>query len=84
MRMRLANLLIKYTPCSVTIRTLETSLEWTWRGNSLKWGLLAPVGMQIILVDKNMLKTVLLDPRRQTHYTVSKQDRQESLKRKGI
>ena len=37
MRLLLANLLIRYTPCTLTIRTVETSLEWIWRGNSLRW-----------------------------------------------
>ena len=70
MKMLLANLLIKYTPCSVNIESMETSLVWTWQGNSLRWGLLAPDDMQIIMTGENTLKLVKLDLRRQMHYTV--------------
>ena len=70
MRMLLANLLIRFTPCSVNIRSMETSLAWTWQGNSLKWDLLAPEGMQIIMTGGNTLRLVKLDLRRQMHYTV--------------
>jgi len=81
MNLWLANLLIKYTECSVIINPLETSLVWTCHGNFLKWVLHAPAGMQIILMEKSILVMVPLDPSRQSHYIVSKQDRQQSSKK---
>jgi len=66
----LANLLIKSTPCFVTIRSNRTSLEWIWQGSFLKWDLLAPVGMQIILVERSTLAMVPYHRSRQPHYTV--------------
>jgi len=66
---------------SVTIKTNKTSLEWTWHGNFLRWDLLAPVGMQIILMERSTLKMVPLDPNRQMHYTVKKQGLLEFLKK---
>ena len=84
MRMLLANLLIRFTPCTVTIRSMETSLEWTWQGNSLKWDLLAPVDMQIIMTAGNTLKLVKLDHRRQMHYTVKSRPLLKSSRVSGI
>ena len=84
MRMLLANLLIRFTPCTVTIRSLETSLVWTWHENFLKWDLLAPVDMQIIMTAGNTLKLVKLDLRRQMHYSVKSLPLQKSSKVFGI
>ena len=58
MSLLLANLLIRSTPCFVTIRSNGILLEWIWRGSFLRWDLLAPVGMQIILVERNTLEMV--------------------------
>ena len=54
----------------VTIRSNRTSLEWTWLGSFLKWDLLAPAGMQIILVGRSTLEMVPYHRSRQPHYTV--------------
>jgi len=65
MKMLLANLLIKYTPCSVNIKSMETSLVWTWQGNSWKWVLREPVGMLIMPVDGSTMKFLVRpDPKR--------------------
>ena len=45
-------------------------MEWIWRGSFLKWDLLAPAGMQIILVGKSTLEMVPYHHSRQPHYTV--------------
>ena len=81
MSLLLANLLIRFIPCMLTIKTNKTSLEWTWHGNFLRCDLLAPVGMQIILMERSTLKMVPLDPNRQMHYTVKKQGLLEFLKK---
>ena len=60
----------KSTPCFVTIRSNRTSLEWIWQGSFLRWDLLAPVGMQIILVERSTLAMVPYHRSRQPHYTV--------------
>jgi len=60
----------KIYSCFVTIRSNRTSLEWTWLGSFLKWDLLAPVGMQIILVERSTLEMVPYHRSRQPHYTV--------------
>ena len=70
MKMALANLLLRYTPCFVSIRSNGISLEWIWQGSFLRWDLLAPVGMQIILVERNTLEMVPYHRSRQPHYTV--------------
>ena len=59
----------KSTPCFMTIRSNRILLEWIWQGSFLKWDLLAPAGMQIILVGKSTLEMVPY-LRRQPHYTV--------------
>ena len=33
----LATLLLRYTKCSLDLKPKETSLVWTWRGNSWRW-----------------------------------------------
>ena len=45
-------------------------MEWIWQGSFLKWDLLAPVGMQIILVERSTLAMVPYHRSRQPHYTV--------------
>ena len=60
----------KSTPCFVTIRSNGILLEWIWRGSFLRWDLLAPVGMQIILVERSTLEMVPYHRSRQPHYTV--------------
>ena len=47
-------------------------LEWIWRGSFLRWDLLAPVGMQIILVERSTLEMVPYHRSRQPHYTVKR------------
>ena len=41
-----------------------------WQGSFLRWDLLAPVGMQIILVERSTLAMVPYHRSRQPHYTV--------------
>ena len=40
------------TPMRKDYKEQQVLLEWIWRGSFLKWDLLAPAGMQIILVGK--------------------------------
>ena len=61
----LTNLLIKYTRCSVTTSPEKISLGWTWLGSSLRWDLLAPDGMLIILRGKNTTPRVISLPSQQ-------------------
>jgi len=84
MKLWLTNLLLKYTRCSVTTSPGKISLVWTWLGSSLRWDLLAPEDMQIMLrgrsmevAEKSSLKNQMLSP-------TKKQEQLESLRRKEI
>ena len=62
MKILLANLLLKYTQCSLNFEYDRISLVWTWRGNSLKWVLRERDGMLIIQTGVNTIKMVKVRP----------------------
>ena len=78
----LTNLLLQYTKCSVTTSPDRISLVWTWLGSSLRWDLLAPDGMLIILRGKNMTPRVIAHHSQQNGATVKELGPQRSSKKR--
>ena len=74
MNLLLANLLIRYTPCSVSFDGGKTSLVWIWRGNSWRWVLREHVGMLIIPVEGSIIKALVKsDPKTKIGERIQKQ-----------
>ena len=81
MSLLLANLLIRFIPCSIDYKDKQDFIGMDMARKFLEMGFTRSVGMQIILVEKSMLKMVPLDPNRQMHYTVKKRGLLEFLKK---
>lgn len=52
------NLLIRYTNCILITNDRKIVMEWMFRNGSFTLNLIAPEGMRIIKVDKNMIRLV--------------------------
>ena len=79
MRLLLANLLLRYTKCSVHIAGTMILLEWTFALNSFTWALRGQEGTRIILTAKNTLKRVKYYPRVKMRLQTKKQERRDPL-----
>lgn len=78
MRLLFANLLLKYTKCSVRTAGTTISLVWTWPSNSLRWDLHGVGDTKIILTTKNTLKMIRYYRRTKMHLQMRKHEQEQS------